>query len=206
MYDGTEKLISDGKYLDVTMLDFWRWGYSNLLHNMQRGTLAEFIVKSALDSIPICKESNRTIGTSIDPFDVNGPTIKALGRQARIEVKSAAKVQLWDIRHPDRLSFSIAAHRAPDENGEYFDDTVPTRNNDIYVFAVYTATDRRSNILDLSWWEFYVAPTYRIDQLYGDQKTVILSRIQESFQPCRYADLLQSIVDICDNYETKDRP
>ena len=48
MYNGDERLVHNGKYLSNTMLDFWKWAYSDILHNMQRGTFAEFIVKCAL--------------------------------------------------------------------------------------------------------------------------------------------------------------
>ena len=69
MYSGNERLIHDGKYLSNTMLDFWKWAYSDILHNMQRGTFAEFIVKCALESIGI---HNNKEQASIRPYDLNG--------------------------------------------------------------------------------------------------------------------------------------
>ena len=42
MYDGNEKVILKGEYLNYSMLDFWRWAYSNIHYNMQRGTFADY--------------------------------------------------------------------------------------------------------------------------------------------------------------------
>ena len=49
MYDGNEKVILNGEYLDYSMLDFWRWAYSNIHYNMQRGTFADYLVRCALE-------------------------------------------------------------------------------------------------------------------------------------------------------------
>ena len=50
MYNGDEKLISDGVYLPYTMLNFWQWSLSNIQFGMTRGTFADFIVRCSLDS------------------------------------------------------------------------------------------------------------------------------------------------------------
>ena len=92
MYNGDERLVHNGKYLSNTMLDFWKWAYSDILHNMQRGTFAEFIVKCALENIGIHTNEEQA---SIKPYDLNGPIILSSGKPARIEVKSAAFVQTF---------------------------------------------------------------------------------------------------------------
>ena len=45
---GDELFRSEGKNLNVSVLDFWRWRASDLVSNMARGVLAEFIVANAL--------------------------------------------------------------------------------------------------------------------------------------------------------------
>ena len=195
MYNGDENLINDGTYLPYTMLDFWKWAYSNLLQNMQRGTLAEFIVKSALDQNDVLV--NNTIKTGLEPYDLDGPFISEYNRAARIEVKCAAMVQLWDIKHPDRVSFSIAPARLPDITGDFKSDAPKQRNSDLYVFSLYTATDRRRNILDLSWWEFYACSTNYLDEKYPEQKTISLKTLREFCKPCTFDGLYQKISDIC---------
>jgi len=197
MYKGNENLINNGQYLDVTIQDYWQWAYSNLLQNMQRGNFTEFIVKTALESAGI--HSNDGLKKDLAPYDLNGPIIKSTGKQSRIEVKSAAKVQLWDIKHPDRLTFSIAPASVPDESGDYNDYAPKQRNNDLYVFAVYTATDRRCNVLDLTWWEFYVISTYKLesDEKFKQCKTISLQSVQSLSQRYLFDSLAEGIVSAC---------
>jgi len=197
MYNGNENLINDGEYLPYSMLDFWKWAYSNLILNVSRGTFAEFIVKSALELHGIA--GNTEMKTGFDPYDLEGPIIESTNQYSRIEVKSAAFVQLWDIKHPERASFSIAPAKMPDETGDYPHDAERQRNNDLYVFALYTATDRRRNILDLSWWDFFVLPTYKIeeDKRLCTQKTISLKKVKEICPTLSFDMLCDAIVEAC---------
>lgn len=199
MYNGNENLINDGEYLPYSVLDFWKWAYSNLILNVSRGTFAEFIVKSALDKGGFTYNSEMKTGW--EPFDLEGPVIPSLNRRSHIEVKSAAFVQLWDIKHPERASFSIAPAKLPDEQGDYREDATRQRNNDIYVFTLYTAKSRRCNILDLSWWQFYILPTFKIeeDSILKNQKSISLKRVQDLCPALSFNDLCQGIVDACNS-------
>ena len=49
---GSEPLHVNGAVLPFTLLDFWRWGTSDLVSNATRGRLAEFIVATALGISP----------------------------------------------------------------------------------------------------------------------------------------------------------
>lgn len=203
MYNGNENLINDGEYMPYTMLDFWRWSYSNILHNMQRGNFAEYIVKCALERGGVI--GNQSIGTGLEPYDLDGPVIPSTGKTARLEVKSAAFVQLWDIKHPERANFSIAPATMPDETGDFHEGDPRQRNNDVYIFTLYTATDRRCNMLDLSWWQFFVLPTFRIE---GDaklctQKTISLKSVKEICQTLSFDMLCDAIKDACNSIPEK---
>lgn len=195
MYNGNENLINDGEYLPYSMLGFWQWAYSNLLQNMQRGTFAEFVVKSALDMNGV--HGNAAMKIGLEPYDLEGPWIPEYRRSAHIEVKCAAMVQLWDIKHPDRASFSIAPAKLPDKTGDFKDEAPRQRNSDLYVFSLYTATDRRRNILDLSWWEFYVCSTNYLDERYPEQKTISLDTVRSFCRKCAFNDLYGEIHDVC---------
>ena len=179
------------------MLDFWKWAYSNILHNMQRGTFADYIVKCALDRGGVI--TRQEIGTGLEPYDLEGPIISSTGKVSRIEVKSAAFVQVWDIKHPERANFSIAPAKTPDDTGDYPRLASRQRNNDVYVFTLYTATDRRRNILDLSWWEFYVLPTYKIeaDEKLSKQKTISLKAVKELCPTLSFDMLCDAIIEAC---------
>ncbi len=47
-----DKFTFHGSDLDLSVVDFWSWAYSDLLNNTGRGVLAEFIVFSALKFYP----------------------------------------------------------------------------------------------------------------------------------------------------------
>ncbi|MEK3854076.1 hypothetical protein [Cytobacillus sp. FSL H8-0458] len=63
---------------DKTLIDFWNWGFSDLLSNSLRRVFAEFLVGSALDSLNQSR-------IELDAYDL-------IYRGKKIEVKSAAYV------------------------------------------------------------------------------------------------------------------
>ncbi|MCD8381043.1 MAG: hypothetical protein LUC95_12170, partial [Lachnospiraceae bacterium] len=207
MYNGNESLINDGTYLNQRIHDFWQWAFPDLTDNTVRGTFAEYIVKTALD---LGGYEGNCQSNGWEPYDLAGPIIPALNRKARIEVKCSGFVQRWAKRHAEKdprntASFSIAPAKMPDEIGDFPDKAARQRNNDLYVFCVYTATDHRANILDLSWWEFYVLPTQYIEnhpQLYK-QKTVTLktlSGLGDNVCPkLTFNELCNKIVSVCNS-------
>ena len=201
MYTGNEHLFITSKdsknALDYTLLNFWQWAYSNLLHNMHRGKFAEFIVKCALEQGGV--QTRKEVMTGLEPYDLEGPIIASTGLTSKLEIKSAAFVQSWDIKHPEKTSFSIAPAKTPDETGDYRDGSFKHRNNDIYIFAIYTATSNEQDILNLSLWEFYILPTYKIendDALYK-QKTISLKTVKQLCEPFKYENLCCAIIDTC---------
>lgn len=198
MYNGDEKLISDGVYLPYTMLNFWQWSLSNIQFGMTRGTFADFIVRCSLDSGGIITRPD--IGTGFEPYDLEGPVIPSIGRVSRIEVKSSAYLNSETCKYSERASFSIAPARVP-VDGDYKKDSPQQRNNDLYVFCLYTATDNRRNILDLSWWEFFVLPTYRIEENESlcKQKTISIKRVKELCPTLSFDMLCNAIVESCNS-------
>lgn len=197
-YTGNEHLISNNEPIEATMLNFWQWGFSNLFHNMMRGNFAEFVVLTALETNGI--NADIPDRTGLEPYDLNGPIIKSTGKPANLEIKCAAKVQLWDIKHPDRLTFSIAPAMIPDNTGDYREGSPRQRNNDIYVFCVYNATTKEENILDMSLWSFYVVPTYLIeaDAKLKKQKTISLKSVEKLVNACTFEELSVVMTNVCE--------
>lgn len=198
MYNGDEKLINDGEYLPYSMLNFWQWSLSNIRFGMTRGTFADFIVKCALDRGGVPTRAD--IGTGFEPYDLEGPIIQSTGKVSRIEVKSSAFLNSETGKYSDRASFSIAPARVPFE-GDIKKDSPQQRNNDLYVMSLYTATDNRRNILDLSWWEFFVLPTYRIesDKRLCKQKTISLKSVKEYCHTLSFDMLCDAIIEACNS-------
>ena len=178
MYYGGEHLVYNGKELPYTMLDFWRVALSEIRLNMNRGTFAEFLVRCAL--MHFGYDALHQIKTGMEPWDIDGPTITARDgskRRCRIEVKNTASVQLntpdsqEPVSYPDtRLTFSI--QKALDWDHP---ELGKNRNNDLYVFVHYTAQYKADNILDMRFWDFYVYPTFNIDENPSLDKQTTLS-------------------------------
>lgn len=166
MYDGSEKLIFKNKELGSSMLDFWSWAYSDLLRNVNRGAFAEFIVLQAIHSQSDSNTAQPNLRAAMDSYDLLSP------EGIRIEVKSSAYIQSWTDNLPAKISFRIAPAKAPDKFGNYSKNSEYKRHSDVYVFCVWTATNKEQNILDLSLWDFYVIATKTLDQKVQNQKTI----------------------------------
>ena len=80
---GQEEIHADGEGLGSNLLSFWRWSTSDLVSNVTRGRLAEFIVAKALGI------STDGVGNEWDAYDLETKD------GVKIEVKSAAYLQLF---------------------------------------------------------------------------------------------------------------
>jgi hypothetical protein len=134
---------------DATVLDYWRWAFSDLRDNTQRGVLAEFLVALALGR-------TETRRKAWDNYDVT--TSSGL----RIEVKASGYLQSWAQATHSRLSFGRVIARTWDANTNEF-GAEPEVRADVFVFSVQTCKDpQRYDALDLSQWEFYVVAADRV--------------------------------------------
>ena len=99
MYNGDEKLISDGVYLPYTMLNFWQWSLSNIQFGMTRGTFADFIVRCSLDSGGPSEEylvsrSNRLHISTLRPANIRREHLSASLRQEFLLMAITKKTRL----------------------------------------------------------------------------------------------------------------
>ncbi len=163
---GDEEFTLHGSGAGISVKDFWSWAYSDLLNNTQRGVMAEFLVYSSFKSEYPPPRTQMRVNWL--PFDVTSPS----GR--RIEVKSAAYLQSWTTDFPAQIQYDIAPKLAWD--GKNY-ATEAKRNCDLFVFCLYTALTRDKSILDLDYWEFYVLPTYILNDRIPNQKTISLSSL-----------------------------
>ena len=158
---GAEPFINGGREAHVTLADFWRWAFSDILSNATRGVLAEFIVASALGLA-------RGVRGEWDLYDLVTESGKT------IEVKSAAYLQSWRQKRPSKIVFSVRPSRAWDaDSNEFADDS--RRQSDIYVFCLLAHTDKATvNPLDLGQWRFYVIATPALNENLPGAKTISL--------------------------------
>ena len=165
--------------LDATVLDFWRWAFSDLRDNMLRGALAEFFVAAALGRTHV----RRTSWANYDAETDAG---------VRVEVKAAGYLQSWPQAKPSRLDFGRVAARAWDPNTDTF-SAEPEVRADVFVFAVQTCRDPAAyDVLDVGQWEFYVvaaehvrASHYRTVGIAGCVGSPSRSRSRNSPRPSR---------------------
>jgi len=165
----------------LTLGDFWSWAYSDLLSNVNRSTLAEFLVASALGLI----DAPRIEWDAVD-LHYQGHSI---------EVKASAYLQSWPQAAPSVIRYDIAKKRGWDPHTSTYAPQ-PIRSADCYVFCLFPATDLDSayqRILDADVWEFYVLPTKQLELEFGDQKSVGLKAIQKVAPMVRYRSLKRQI-------------
>lgn len=60
---GNEEFTLHDSATGLTVQDFWRWAYSDLIDNTQRGVMAEFLVYSSLRSTPPPHANARKLGS-----------------------------------------------------------------------------------------------------------------------------------------------
>lgn len=77
----------------LSVLDFWQWGFSDLRMNIVRGVLAEFLVAKAVG------DRADTLRDPWRDYDV------ITDERVRIEVKSSAYLQAWDMKRLSKPNF-----------------------------------------------------------------------------------------------------
>ncbi|WHY59903.1 hypothetical protein [Cytobacillus firmus] len=167
---------------DKTLIDFWNWGFSDLLSNSLRGIFAEFLVGSALD----CLNQSRI---EWDAYDL-------IYRGIKIEVKSAAYVQSWHTDTFSKISFNIGAKREYSYTTRKYSTEI-RRHADVYIFCLLKEKDIDTiGPLDINQWEFYIVLTKVLDQRYPSQKTISLSSLSKIAKPLKYVEIKQRIDEI----------
>ena len=174
---GFEKFTNNGEEVELNLLDFWRFQYSNIWD--LQGDMAEFIVAKAL-------------GIEV-PDNRNGWNLYDIKYKGyRIEVKQTSDWHSWNrdgyVQKTPRFGISKAYSEYKDVNSAY------ERQNDIYVFCHLKGNDAKSaNPMNLSAWDFYVIPTKLINDRCGDCKTISFSRVKKFATPISYNELHNKI-------------
>lgn len=171
---GVEQIVG----VDATVLDFWRWGFSDLRVNVVRGVLAEFLVAKAVGATETPREEWAN-------FDVCTPA------GVRVEVKASAYWQSWAQRGPSKTIFSGLTGRSLRADGSY-SETREVRA-DVYVFALQACRDReRYDPLDVGQWEFRVLPARVIRE--ADTRSIGVAFLERhGAWPVPWSDLAAAI-------------
>ena len=167
---GNEEFTLYGTNTGINVMDFWRWAFSDLTDNTQRGVMAEFLVYSSVNQTTPYKLQSRENWL---PFDVTSPS----GR--RIEVKCAAYIQSWTPENIfAQIRFDIEKKLAWDNKTAAYASEAK-RNCDLYVFCIFTAKTKDVSLLNLDYWDFYVLPTSVLNDKLPNQKSIAFSALQK---------------------------
>ena len=182
--DGSTPICGAAAGAEMTVLDFWRYSYSDLLLPTIRGDLAEFLVMRA--SLPAEQQAKyyavRKSGDVVDFW---------LDKNQWVEVKSSAYLQSWDQNQLSKITFDVRKREGWD-----FKKRVKVfprqRWAHLYVLCYLHCSDKsKVNPLNVDHWTFFVVPTKLIDARFGDRESISLRDVQErlAIQPTPYACL-----------------
>ncbi|MDR1700546.1 MAG: hypothetical protein LBR68_05075, partial [Lachnoclostridium sp.] len=99
-------------------------------------------------------------------------------------------------------SFSIKpAKHWEAETGIYRGE--PKRHSDIYVFCLLKHRDQETvDPLKMEQWEFYVLPTYRLDNYKRSKTSITINSLRELTAPIKYSELRDAIENAYREQET----
>jgi len=163
--NGQETFHKNGISQGISLIDFWSWSTSDLVLNITRGVVAEFIVAKALNA----KEEVRIEWA---PYDITTPEGIA------VEVKSAAYLQSWKQDKPSTIQFNVERTTPlDDKKGGY--QGMTRRAADVYVFALLAEKEDKSKVdpLNLEQWKFYVVPKQTLEMRKRSQQSITLNSL-----------------------------
>ena len=168
---GAERLHSNGRSLDLSLLDYWSWSASDIVSNAQRGVLAEFIVASAIGV------DLKSVRNEWGAYDLTTPD------GIRVEVKSAAFIQSWEQRDYSIISFNVPKTRGWNSDTN-IQESESRRQAQVYVFALLAHKDKLTiDPLNVNQWIFFVLPTAVLDARKRSQTSITLRSLQSLAGP-----------------------
>lgn len=179
--DENTPLVGENGEQVSKVVDFWKWAYSDLVGNTERGALAEYIVACAMG----VEDKERIAWDKYDLLSSEG---------IAVEVKASGYIQTWEQDRLSAISFGIQpTHGWDSETNVYAQEK--QRQADVYVFCVHKHTEQETiNPLDVSQWDFYVMPTCVLNEKVGGQKRISLSALQKlGAERCSYGLLYERI-------------
>jgi hypothetical protein len=161
---GDEQFHASNSDLGFSIKDFWTWSASDLVSNVTRGHLAEFIVAKAIGAA----EGVRNEWATYDLTTPNG---------TKVEVKSAAYLQSWPQDDYSTIQFNVEKTKELDlKDGGY--RGTPSRHADVYIFALLAHKNKQTvDPLNVKQWDFYVLPTSVLDKRTRSQHSITLNTL-----------------------------
>jgi len=167
-----------------TVCDFWQWAYSDLMQNVERGVLAEYIVAVILG----VDEQLRVPWLAYDLKMPNGMTV---------ELKTMSRLQAWYQRELSNPQVVIKPTRKWDPTTNVMEGT-PKLHSDIYVICFFAADSHdMADPLNLDQWKFFAFTKEQVKQLLQERKTISLKFLERSgIQPVSACKLKSKVVEL----------
>ena len=183
---GNEPLTFNGNETGITLIYFWRWGFSDVISNIERGKFAEFIVATVLNI------DLSIINDGWNAYDLTSP------EGIKVEVKSASYLQSWTQKDFSKISFSIRAARYWNSSTNEISE-MSSRASDVYVFCLLKHKEQATlNPMNLEQWEFYVLPTIEINNYKRSNSSITLNSLEKLTHGVSYVNLRDRIIDACE--------
>jgi hypothetical protein len=180
---GKERFHYNGKAIHYQLRDFWQWSVSDLVSNITRGKLAEFIVATALQ---VDLKELRNEWLSYDLLTPQG---------IKVEVKSASFIQSWEQKKISTAIFSAKQTKYWNSQLNSFDTTIKFQA-DIYVCCLLKHLDRSTiDPLNLDQWEFYILSAR---DMYNFNKRIValtLKSLKKITTAVGYDKIRSSVID-----------
>ena len=161
----------------ATILDYWRWAFSGIVGNTDRGNMAEYIVAKAI-------KASGEVRNDWENYDLITPD------GIKVETKSSAYVQAWKQNRPSPPIFSIKKTLPTWD----FTSTFKQRYADVYVFCLLAYTDKETvNPMDAGQWEFYIIHTDELNRDLPDAKTISLREVRRRSRLYTLQDLSRGL-------------
>jgi len=166
-----------------TITDFWQWGYSNLISNMNRGILAEYLVAWAIGDTKDVRVPWRS-------YDLTSKSGK------KLEVKTTAKFQEWNFKDKKpnpNPSYHIAPTRNYNVDSGYMSKNKKF-NTDIYVLCYHFAEEiEDQNPMDLRQWKFWIFSKQQIKSILKTRKSISVAWLGKNYVSCEWGELKKNI-------------
>jgi hypothetical protein len=183
--DGEELFKHTGdKYFSV--VEFWRYGFSNLNSNVLRGALAEFLIENAIRD-----------KTQIDVRNPWGDSDVVTDDGLKIEVKCCSYIQDWD-----QNDFSYIQWTGLKAKKLYWNEAVGSHDkseadykSDIYILCLFKHKEAETlDILDLDQWCFWVLSKERLKEVSKNANSVSLKRLEKvGIEPIGFGQINEAI-------------
>lgn len=179
---GKERFRDGNRQLDFDLMSYWQWSASDLVSNVTRGVMAEYIVGRAFG---IGSGGVREEWAAYDLITPSG---------IKVEVKSAAYVQSWHQNRLSKITFRTPKTLTWDSDSNRQSQKAKRQAN-VYVFALLAHQEKKTiDPLDVSQWEFYVLPTLILDARKRSQHSITLSTLQKlTGEPVGYNNLKSAV-------------